>query len=279
MSYTGIGNTSDAEQDKTVGDFRLNRSNNNLASKPLTTKFGDILWNNKQKSDDSDSEISDSANFLAKGSLNAQLHIIYSHWRRSGRTIFRRKYDFQKTLVGRSSLDFEFSRKTWNTLVKVACTLWMLIANTSRSHAIVLKTKFVIDASQFSKLRCISTDTVTRTVDGTCCINLWKDEFQRVLQFDENCHWHPLQILAPGGLSGRLQEGFPQSDRCSVLSQSGCAMSAAENVHFIRFGCTGRCARRRCPPLAVPFQLRRRSGSSSRSLCQRAERAGPAQRW
>lgn len=71
MSYQGIGNTSDAEQDKNVADFRLNRSNNNLATKPLTTKFGDILWNNKQKSDDSDSEISDSANFLAKGSLNA----------------------------------------------------------------------------------------------------------------------------------------------------------------------------------------------------------------
>lgn len=69
MSYTGIGNTSDIEQDKNVGAFGLNRSNNNLASKPLTTKFGDILWNNKQKSDDSDSEISDSANFLAKGSL------------------------------------------------------------------------------------------------------------------------------------------------------------------------------------------------------------------
>lgn len=69
MSYAGIGNTSDAEQEKNVTDFRLNRSNNNLAAKPLTTKFGDILWNNKQKSDDSDSEISDSANFLAKGSL------------------------------------------------------------------------------------------------------------------------------------------------------------------------------------------------------------------
>lgn len=85
MSYQGIGNTSDAEQDKNVADFRLNRSNNNLATKPLTTKFGDILWNNKQKSDDSDSEISDSANFLAKGSLHAYLPI--NHFRGSGREI------------------------------------------------------------------------------------------------------------------------------------------------------------------------------------------------
>lgn len=67
MSY--LGNNSDVEQDKAQTDFRLNRSNNNISAKPLTTtKFSDMLWNNKRdKSDDSDSEISDSANFLAKG--------------------------------------------------------------------------------------------------------------------------------------------------------------------------------------------------------------------
>lgn len=65
MSYLGAGNSSDVEQDKVVSDFRnLNRSNNNLAAKPSTSKFSDVLWNNK---DDSDSEISDSGNFLAKG--------------------------------------------------------------------------------------------------------------------------------------------------------------------------------------------------------------------
>lgn len=67
MSY--LGNTSDVEQDKAQADYRLNRSNNNITSKPLTTtKFSDLLWNSKrEKSDESDSEISDSGNFLAKG--------------------------------------------------------------------------------------------------------------------------------------------------------------------------------------------------------------------
>lgn len=66
MSYIGgVGHSSDVEQDKLVSDFRsLNRSNTNLATK---SKFSDVLWNHK---DDSDSEISDSGNFLAKGKKN-----------------------------------------------------------------------------------------------------------------------------------------------------------------------------------------------------------------
>lgn len=66
MSFLGggAGNTSDVEQDKGISDYRISRSNNNLSSKPTTSKFSDVLWNNK---DDSDSEISDSGNFLAKG--------------------------------------------------------------------------------------------------------------------------------------------------------------------------------------------------------------------
>lgn len=65
MSFLGPANTSDVEQDKPLSDFRLNRSNNNLSSKP--SKFSENLWSSKPKSDDSDSEISDSSNFLAKG--------------------------------------------------------------------------------------------------------------------------------------------------------------------------------------------------------------------
>lgn len=65
MSY--IGNTSDVEQDKSVSDFRHNRSSNNLVAKNMgTSKISDVLWNHK-RDDDSDSEISDSGNFLAKG--------------------------------------------------------------------------------------------------------------------------------------------------------------------------------------------------------------------
>lgn len=67
MSFLGAGNTSDAEQEKSgLSDYRMNRSNNNLSSKPITSKFSDNLWNNK---DDSDSEISDSGHFLAKGNV------------------------------------------------------------------------------------------------------------------------------------------------------------------------------------------------------------------
>lgn len=64
MSYLAGGNVSDAEQDKNVPEYRLNRSNNNLSSKPLSQSN---LW--RSKNDDSESEISDSGNFLAKGNL------------------------------------------------------------------------------------------------------------------------------------------------------------------------------------------------------------------
>lgn len=66
MSYLGAGHSSDVEQDKLTSDFRsLNRSNTNLATK---SKFADVLWNHHK--DDSDSEISDSGNFLAKGKID-----------------------------------------------------------------------------------------------------------------------------------------------------------------------------------------------------------------
>lgn len=64
MSFLGPGNASDVDQDKGLTEYRLSRSNNNLGPKPTTSKLSDLLWNNK---DDSDSEISDSGNFLAKG--------------------------------------------------------------------------------------------------------------------------------------------------------------------------------------------------------------------
>lgn len=64
MSY---GNASDVEQEKNISDFRHNRSSNNLIAKNMgNSKIADVLWNNK-RDDDSDSEISDSGNFLAKG--------------------------------------------------------------------------------------------------------------------------------------------------------------------------------------------------------------------
>lgn len=69
MSFLGAGNASDIEQDKGVSDYRLSRSNNNLASKPTTSKFSEVLWNSNPNND-SDSEISDSGNFLAKGNKN-----------------------------------------------------------------------------------------------------------------------------------------------------------------------------------------------------------------
>lgn len=69
MSFLNAGNTSDVEQDKGLSDYRLSRSNNNLGPKPNTSKFADVLWNSKNDGD-SDSEISDSGNFLAKGKFN-----------------------------------------------------------------------------------------------------------------------------------------------------------------------------------------------------------------
>lgn len=70
MSFLNTENISDLEQpDKGLTDFRLSRSNNNLSSKPNASKYSDVLWSNK---DDSDSEISDSGNFLAKGETNKE---------------------------------------------------------------------------------------------------------------------------------------------------------------------------------------------------------------
>ncbi|CRL02306.1 CLUMA_CG015115, isoform A [Clunio marinus] len=67
MSYIG----SDAEQDnKNTTDFRRQRSSSNLIPKPLESPklAHQNVWNDKQN-DDTDSEISDSANFLAKGAF------------------------------------------------------------------------------------------------------------------------------------------------------------------------------------------------------------------
>lgn len=66
MSY--IGNASDVEQEKNISDFRHNRSSNNLVAKNLgNAKISEVLWNKRDDDHDSDSEISDSGNFLAKG--------------------------------------------------------------------------------------------------------------------------------------------------------------------------------------------------------------------
>lgn len=64
MSY--IGNASDAEQEKNLSDFRRNRSSNLVAKNMRNSKISNVLWNDK-RDDDSDSDISDSGNFLAKG--------------------------------------------------------------------------------------------------------------------------------------------------------------------------------------------------------------------
>lgn len=74
MSYSV--NTSDVE-DKNLSDFRHNRSSSNLVAKNLgASKIADVLWAKQQQrqhnDDDTDSEISDSGNFLAKGILEAQ---------------------------------------------------------------------------------------------------------------------------------------------------------------------------------------------------------------
>lgn len=77
MSYSV--NTSDVEQDGAkIADFRHNRSSSNLVAKNLGAssgggaKLADHLWNEKlqrRRDDDTDSEISDSGNFLAKGAF------------------------------------------------------------------------------------------------------------------------------------------------------------------------------------------------------------------
>lgn len=69
MSYIG----SDAEQDnKAASDFRRQRSSSNLMQKPTESPkmSRQNLWNDKQQqNDDTDSELSDSGNFLAKGAF------------------------------------------------------------------------------------------------------------------------------------------------------------------------------------------------------------------
>lgn len=64
MSYIG----SDAEQDKNISDFHRQRSTSNLISKNLESQKISNMWNDK-RDDDTDSEISDSGNFLAKGAF------------------------------------------------------------------------------------------------------------------------------------------------------------------------------------------------------------------
>lgn len=64
MSYIG----SDAEQDKNISDFHRQRSSSNLISKNLESQKLSNMWNDK-RDDDTDSEISDSGNFLAKGAF------------------------------------------------------------------------------------------------------------------------------------------------------------------------------------------------------------------
>ncbi|XP_065090458.1 uncharacterized protein LOC135711516 isoform X2 [Ochlerotatus camptorhynchus] len=76
MSY--IGNASDVEQEKNLTEYRRQRSSSNLlpaGSKSAgSPKLSDVLWNDKRanqgnQTDDDDSEVSDSENFLAKGAF------------------------------------------------------------------------------------------------------------------------------------------------------------------------------------------------------------------
>lgn len=79
MSY--IGNTSDVEQEKNLSEYRRQRSSSNLMPSGAkqtvgSPKMSDVLWNDKRAasravnaSDDDDSEVSDSENFLAKGAF------------------------------------------------------------------------------------------------------------------------------------------------------------------------------------------------------------------
>lgn len=76
MSY--IGNASDVEQEKNLTEYRRQRSSSNLlpaGSKAVSSsKLSDVLWNDKRanqgnQTDDDDSEVSDSENFLAKGAF------------------------------------------------------------------------------------------------------------------------------------------------------------------------------------------------------------------
>lgn len=76
MSY--IGNASDVEQEKNLTEYRRQRSSSSLlpaSSKSVgSPKLSDVLWNDKRanqgnQTDDDDSEMSDSENFLAKGAF------------------------------------------------------------------------------------------------------------------------------------------------------------------------------------------------------------------
>ncbi|XP_058443908.1 uncharacterized protein LOC131425777 [Malaya genurostris] len=76
MSY--IGNASDVEQEKNLTEYRRQRSSSNLMPESSKSgrnpKLSDVLWNDKRgnqgnQSDDDDSEVSDSENFLAKGAF------------------------------------------------------------------------------------------------------------------------------------------------------------------------------------------------------------------
>ncbi|XP_052862335.1 uncharacterized protein LOC131213710 isoform X2 [Anopheles bellator] len=78
MSY--IGNASDVEQEKNLSEYRRQRSSSNLIATGAKQSVGspkmtDVLWNDKRAarainaSDDDDSEVSDSENFLAKGAF------------------------------------------------------------------------------------------------------------------------------------------------------------------------------------------------------------------
>lgn len=78
MSYAG--NVSDVEQEKNISDFRPNRSTLNLVAKSMSAKpMMDVVWNDKRRDqEDSDSEISDSGNFLAKGELRPKILCVSS---------------------------------------------------------------------------------------------------------------------------------------------------------------------------------------------------------
>ena len=64
MAY--IGNASGIEQDKNHSDFHHNRYSSVTINKMSAQKAQESRWNNK-RDDDTDSEISDSEHFLAKG--------------------------------------------------------------------------------------------------------------------------------------------------------------------------------------------------------------------
>lgn len=154
MSY--LGNTSDVEQDKARVDYSLNRSNNNISTKPLTsTKFSDILWNNKrEKSDESDSEISDSGNFLAKG----KTHVL-DGWKK----------------------DHECGSTT-NGITKIYIVPVESFSENQKCHSRIVK-------MWYCSYRRLSPDSIPWAIHGKGSSHLWKNELQRLFQFDENSNW------------------------------------------------------------------------------------------